>query len=329
AITLLRTAGETFDEVEIELADAVVSVIGPVLEEKRRNDRLILTKLGESLTTQARRVFGPHYFGRKLATAVALAVVSLFALVTGEYRVTSPATLEGRIQRTIVAPFDGYLASQHARAGEIVREGDVLASLDDQDLALERIRWSTRQRQSMAEYDQALAQGTRAEANIVRAQIDQAAAQVALLDEQLARTKLRAPFDGVVVSGDLSQSVGNALRRGEELFRIAPLAEHRVILEVDEGDVTDVEPGQQGTLRLASMPARPLPYTVERVTPVAEQGDGRNVFRVEARLDASDDRLRPGMEGVAKTEAGEKLVIRIWTEKLLDWLRLTSWKWLP
>jgi multidrug efflux pump subunit AcrA (membrane-fusion protein) len=329
ALTFQAAPGHVFDDAQIELCDAVASVIGPILEEKRRNDRHILIKLGESLWTQVRRLFGPRYFGRKLATAVALAVVAFFALVGGEYRVTSPAVIEGLVQRSIVAPFDGYLASQSARAGEIVEQDQPLATMDDKDLALERIRWSTNRQQRLAEYDRALAGQERAEANIVLTQVKQAEAQMALLDEQLARTRIKSPFAGMVVSGDLSQRVGSAVQRGEELFTIAPLHEYRVILKVDEGDIKDVNVGQTGALLVTSVPGEALEYSVERITPVSVQDKGRNYFRVEARLHRVSEQLRPGMEGVGKTRVENRLLIRIWTEKLLTWMRMAAWKWMP
>ena len=329
ALTFERPAGEDFDEPTIELCDCVASVLGPILEEKRRNDRHILVKLAESIWVQLKRLLGPHYFGRKLATVIAIAVVAFFMVAKGEYRITSPAVLEGEIQRTLVAPFEGYLATQHARAGEIVRKGDVLATLDDQDLALERLRSSTQRRQHLAEYDRALANRERAQANIVRAQIEQAEAQVALLDEQLARTRISAPFDGIVVEGDLTQQVGAAVERGQELFKIAPLHAYRVILEVDESDIDTIHEGQTGTLAVTSTPDTPLDFTIQRVTPISEQQEGRNFFRVEAALHQVNDRLRPGMKGVAKTHVEERLLIFIWTEKLADWVRLQLWKWLP
>lgn len=329
AITFERPLGVVFDEATVELCDTVASVIGPILYEKKRNDRLIFTKLVESLWLQLKRLLGPHYFGRKLATLIMVALVVFFSLVRGDYRVTSPAVLEGSVQRTIVAPFDGYLATQNARAGEIVKEGAVLATLDDKDLTLERLRWSTSRSQRLTEYDRALAERDRAEANINRAEIEQAEAQMALLDEQLVRTHIKAPFDGIVVSGDLTQSVGATVERGQELFKIAPLHSFRVILEVDESDMEDIAAGQGGVLRLASLPEESLGFVVERITPVAEQAEGRNFFRVEAKLKDSNQRLRPGMEGVAKTQVDERLLIHIWTDKLVDWARLTLWKWLP
>jgi RND family efflux transporter MFP subunit len=329
ALTFERGLDEAFDEATVEMADAVASVVGPMLEEKRLNDRNILVKLKESITTQLKRLTGPRYFGRKLATTLAVLLIVFFSFATGDYRVTSDAALEGLVQRSIVAPFEGYLASQNVRAGETVIKDQLLATLDDRDLSLERLRWSTTHRQHLAEYDRALAERQRAESNIIRAQIDQAAAQIELLDEQLTRTRIVAPFDGIIISGDLSQSVGATVERGQEFFKITPLDAYRVILEVDDADIEDIQVGQTGTLRISSIPEEPLDFTVERITPVSEQKEGRNFFRVEARLHRITDGIRPGMKGIAKTNVEERLLIKIWTEGLVDWVYLTLWKWLP
>lgn len=329
AMTFELPHGTRFDQATIELCDCVASALGPLLEEKRRNDRLILTKIGESVWTQLKHLLGPHYMVRKLAVLAVAGIVAFFAVAKGEYRVTSPASLEGLVQRSIVAPFDGYVASEKARAGATVEKGEVLATLDDKDLVLERLRWTTTRSQRQTEYSRALAVRDRAEINIIKAQIDQAEAQIALIDEQILRTRLVAPFDGLLVAGDLSQAIGGTVQRGEELFKIAPLDSYRVILEVDEVEISDVAVGQKGALLVSSIPDEPMAYTVAMITPVAESREGRNYFRVEAQLDQVNERLRPGMEGVAKTSVDERRLIWIWTYKLVTWMRITLWTWWP
>ena len=49
---------------------------------------------------------------------------------------------------------------------------------------------------------------------------------------------------------------------------------------------------------------RRLAFTVQQITPVASQEEGRNFFRVEAHLQTPSVRVRPGMEGVGKIEVG-------------------------
>jgi hypothetical protein len=72
-----------------------------------------------------------------------------------------------------------------------------------------------------------------------------------------------------------------------------------------------------------------MTYRVERITAISEQRDGRNFFRVEAALESLSERLRPGMEGIAKTEIDERLLIQSYTGKLIDWAYLALWRWLP
>jgi multidrug efflux pump subunit AcrA (membrane-fusion protein) len=164
---------------------------------------------------------------------------------------------------------------------------------------------------------------------ILDAQIEQAEARVALLAEQLARTRLSAPFAGVVVSGDLSQSLGAPVSRGDVLFEIAPLDSYRVILKVDERDIGALAVGQQGHLALAGLPGEPLPIRVQKITPVAEAEEGRNLFRVEAGLEGPSEALRPGMNGVGKIGIDERSLFWIWTHKLAYWVQLWWWSWWP
>jgi hypothetical protein len=137
-----------------------------------------------------------------------------------------------------------------------------------------------------------------------------------------------------VVSGDLSQSLGAPLERGQVMWELAPLDAYRVILQVDERDIADLRVGQKGELVLSSMPGQRHALSVAKITPVSTPKEGRNVFRVEAQIEArgkagGDSRLRPGMEGVAKVEVDERRLISIWTRRLTDWLALKSWSWLP
>jgi multidrug efflux pump subunit AcrA (membrane-fusion protein) len=161
------------------------------------------------------------------------------------------------------------------------------------------------------------------------AQVDQADAQIRLLEDQLARTRIVAPFTGVVVTGDLSQSLSAPVERGEVLFEIAPLDSYRVILRVDERDITSVRVGQRGQLALAGMPSTLLEMEVEKVTPVSVASEGNNFFEIEARLLDSNDLLRPGMEGVGKVVVGPRRLGWIYTQKLVHWFRTMAWKLLP
>ncbi len=131
------------------------------------------------------------------------------------------------------------------------------------------------------------------------------------------------------MKGDLSQSLGAPVERGQVLFEVAPLESYRVIVEVDERDIADIAVGQRGELVLPSMPGDTFPLVVDKITPVSTAKEGRNYFRVEAHLENTSERLRPGMEGVGKITIDRRKLIWIWTHELIDWLRLKLWAWIP
>ncbi len=328
AITFERDADRTFGPPEIEVIAALGSALAPILEEKRLNDRWLFTKIGVFLLSAMKRIFGPTDLVLKMSAMALLCVGLLLSSATGSYQVYAPATIEGLIRRAVVAPTDGFLKEAPARAGDTVKTGQLLASMDDRDLVLERLRWVTERQQRRIEYEKALAERQRAMISIINAQIDQSTAQIRLIDEQLARSQLRSPFDALVVSGDLSQQIGAAVTRGQSLYELAPLDAYRVNLSVDESQIVDVLVGQGGNVLFAAIPEQSFPLIIDKITPVSETRDGRNVFRIEALLRETSPRIRPGMEGVAKIHVDQRLFAWIWSRSLMNWVRVTAWAWI-
>lgn len=329
AATFERPAAQPFAPEEVETLEAAVTTLAPVLEEKRRNDRWLVVQAFEAVGEHLRRLLGPGRLARKLWVASALLLVAFFYFATGPYRVTADAVVEGSIKRAMAAPFDGFVAEAPARAGDVVAAGALMVRLDDRDLALERLRIVTERRRRLLEYERAVADRDRAEARVRQIQIEQADAELALIDTQIARAALRAPFDAVVVQGDLSQSIGAAVSRGQVLIEVAPLDSYRVVLSVDERAIADVVVGQTGTLAVAALPDASFPIRIEKITPVAVYGGGRTTFEVEASIIEAADRLLPGMNGAGRIDIDERRLIAIWTRPLLDWIKVSSWRWLP
>ena len=205
----------------------------------------------------------------------------------------------------------------------------MLATLQEEQLRLERSKWAGERDELRKRYRRALAQRDRAEARVLEARMAGASAQVDLLDAQLKRTKLVAPFDGVILSGDLRASLGAPVERGQVLFAIAPLDGYRIALQLDERDVGEVNTGMTGELMLAALPEQSLPLRVARVTTAAKLEGGRNVFAAEAALGRPVGDLRPGMEGVAKIVVDERKLVWIWTHRFVEWLQLALWSWRP
>lgn len=328
AVLFERSAERPFSQDDADILEAVSTVLAPVIEEKRRNSRWLITKFAEFITIHFVRLAGPGRLAYKVALLAICALAAFFWLAEGADRVAADAVVESSIQRTMAAPFDGFIAESNARAGDLVESGQLLVRLDDRELTLERLSLVTQHQRHKFDWEVALSNLERAQTLIKRAQMDQTDAQIALVDKQLAHTRLVAPFDGLVTSGDLSQSIGASVARGDALLTIAPADKYRIALRVDERRIADIQTGQSGSLLVTALPDQNIPLTVEKITPVAEYGEGATTFRVEARLTHGEPSLRSGMEGVAKIDVKKRNLFAIWTRPMVDWFRIWSWRWL-
>ncbi|QEY14519.1 HlyD family efflux transporter periplasmic adaptor subunit [Cellvibrio sp. KY-GH-1] len=283
--------------------------------------------LKHSLVARLQRLLGPDSWrGKLIAMAAAAFVVALFVPVT--YHLSADANLQTTEKHLVVSPQDAYLGKISARPGDAVKQGALLAQLNDEDLRLERRKIASQAQQYRQAYDSALANGNRVEAAIASAQLDQATIQVQLLDQQLARTQLLAPVDGIIVSDDIAQTQGAPVKQGDVLFEIAAGQSYRVQLFVDERDIAQVQPGQSGALKLSSLPTEVFNLRVKLITPISEVREGRNYFRVELEIDNTPEQnalLRPGMTGTGKVQIGTRALGWIWFHDLWHWLRLNLW----
>jgi hypothetical protein len=327
AICLRRQ--KPFTQEEVDFIDAFASAAAPMLREKWALDRALPQLAWDRFAAFSQKLLGPHHFSLKLASAALLAAALVLTFYSDVYRARARAQIQGETRRVISAPFDGFIQAQFARAGDVVPAGFVLAQLQDNDLELERLRQIAKKRQYELELDKALAKRDLAEINIARAQIAQTEAEIDLAEKMLARARLTAPFEAVVVSGDLSQSVGKPVSRGDNLFEIAPLDRYRVTAVVTEADIGLARPGQKGELLLSALPDATFPITVDSIATVAQAAEGVNGFEVIGTIESRDPRLRPGMEGVAKIEIGRRNIAWIWTHSLFDWLRIKTWSLVP
>ena len=288
-----------------------------------------LTRFNQLLTAHLRELLG----GRNLRAKITLMVLCLLCaaalIVPLDFKIAAPVELTGTSQRAIAAPFDGHIASAHVEAGMSIDEGQVLVELDSRKLTLELEKWQSEKSKLNREYDQALAQLKQADAQIIRAQIGQAEAELNLVRRQIEQSRLVAPFAGVVIAGDLRRSIGAPVDQGEVLFEIAPLDNYQVVLSVDERDIYYVETAQTGAVVLNALPNERWAFETTTVASALPTEDGRRAFRVEAKLLEPSTQLRPGMEGLGKISIGQASAAYIFTRRFLAWLQINLWARLP
>ncbi len=302
-----------------DLADAVAGaeragrLLGPLLAFRREQ------------RARPRAVRGARALGVTLALAL---LALLLAAVEVDTRVTAPAVLEGVVQGVVAAPYHGFVATAHARAGDRVEAGQLLALLDDRELRLERGRLEGEREELAGQYRKALAGRELSQATILRTRVAQVESRLELVERHLERTRLVAPFAGLVITGDLDRAIGAPVERGQVLFEVAPLDDYRVVLQVDERDLAEIDVGQRGQLTLAALPGAEIAFSVARISG-ATRGESGPEFRVEAELHGAHAELRPGMQGTGRIAVGRGSLLNTWSRRSLGWLRLWVWSWWP
>ncbi len=327
------TGGGRFSEPERDRLAAMAALCAPVLNLYLREHRLVSGRGRRGLARAVAAVFGRRSPGIKLAAVVLVLLGLLLAGARTELRIPARAELRGAVQRVVVAPFDGFVAQAPLRAGDRADAGAVLAVLDDTDLRLDLLRWESERARLEQEKSTALAAGERAKVAASDAEIARVSADLDLARSRLARVAIRAPFDGLVIEGDLSQRLGAPVRQGEELFRLAAGQDLRLDLVVGEYDIALIRPGAPGTVALSGMSGAVLHFEVTRIAEVAAVEREGNAFRVEARLtdppDTLPTALRPGLEGVAKIDAGRAGLVPALLRPVTERLRILLWRWQP
>jgi multidrug efflux pump subunit AcrA (membrane-fusion protein) len=318
-------------------------LLAPQLYDRHENDRLIAAKVAHSVRDLGKLLIGPRHMLGKCIVALVLGLIALVTFYSPMYHVSAPFQLTAVEKRTLCAPFDGELLRVLVRPGEHVAAGKPLAEFDTLEKRKEQDYWNAQARKAEALRDayrgdrDKLAEMKQAQEDLISAQL-----KAAQLQRQIDDAILRAPFDGIVVEGDLKDFENTQKKEGDPLFRFARSApdNSRVIaveaeLAVADRDIEEVRrmlarPGQadaaeHGELATATFPHQSLALRITRIVPEGQTQSGENVFRVFAQVVDPPAWLQPGLTGEARIRIENRRLIWIWTHRLWDYLRLKLW----
>jgi RND family efflux transporter MFP subunit len=205
----------------------------------------------------------------------------------------------GTVEPTVMLPIAprvaGRVAELKVDEGSQVRKGQLLARLDDVDLASTVEELEARAQFAQSQYERAqnlLHQGfvAKAELDRTRADLDAANASVRRARTQRDYMALTAPADGLIIRRD--GEIGQFIPVGQAVFYLSCCAPLRVTAEVDEEDIARVHAGQKVVLRADALPGQVLDGSVAEITP---KGDPvARSYRVRIKL-ADPSQLKVGM----------------------------------
>jgi RND family efflux transporter MFP subunit len=235
----------------------------------------------------------------------------------------------------IKSEIGGRVEAVHVENGQEVKRGDLLLELDRRELTaeieeLKRSMVSTRLLAEKAKRDYDRVRGLRekdfsTEQELLDAETEMALrenelsiqeARLSTLEEKLAKTRLTAPHDGVVLNLDLTPGrvlVGaNSFSKGDVPMEVADLSRLRIEAKVNEVDLATLRLKQKARVTFASIPGLEAEAEVVNISPSAEKRDSNQrgwgqpdsvLFPVRLHFSAPDERVRPGISALATITA--------------------------
>jgi HlyD family secretion protein len=197
---------------------------------------------------------------------------------------------------------------QLKRAGEL-REAGLIAQ-SDYDTARANADTASAQVRSAAAAIERLEQ-TRAAA---QRRVAQGRADVARARDQLVKTDITAPIDGVITRLDVEEGemvvIGVQNQPGTILMTVSDLSSINAEVKVAEADVLRLSTGNAATATLEALPGRTFQGTVVEIgasalPQVGTQAAARE-FRVKVRLEGDTASLRPGLTCDAEMLVAER-----------------------
>ena len=229
----------------------------------------------------------------------------------------------------------GKVAELFVEEGDVVRQGNLVLRVDDKnfiagfeqseaavsintiDIERQEVRIENLQRQferSKSLYERGLigeeefgvARNQLDLANIdllsSRARLVQAKAQLDQVNDQLSKTQIISPIDGVITSLDIKvgeTAIASSTNiPGSSLMTIANPASIYTEVLVDEADVATIEVGQRAEIVAIAYPDQPMQGVVRFIANTAKIAQGRQGLSFVVKIDIIDPgevTLRPGM----------------------------------
>ena len=118
----------------------------------------------------------------------------------------------------------------------------------------------------------------------VEADVGRLMKEVALLDQELGKTEIRAPIDGIVTTPFVERKVNQHLDPGGELCKIVDVSRVTVEMQVPEKEMVDVRPGNPVWMKARSLPSVDLQGRVDFIAPVAQTVNAQQMVVVRSDL---------------------------------------------
>ena len=275
----------------------------------------------------------------RLSGIAAVLVVAAYAVFLHNwgYSVSAPCAIEPGRRQYVFAETAGVLVDMPWRQGDVIREGQVVARLENRRLEAELSDSRLRAEMAGLEADRSRAASRYAERDVyldAKSKIEQ---NIARLGREAAALTIRAPFTATVLTPQPESQLGRYIERGDLVCEMGNLDTARVTIAVGEQRLRFIREGAAARVTLRAYPWKPLSGSVDTIAsspldhlpsfslsshvkgPVVARPDVNRIdvpietlYEVSIVLPNADRRLLVGMVGEASITSGS----RRWYERI-------------
>jgi RND family efflux transporter MFP subunit len=267
---------------------------------------------------------------QKLITAGIVAfIIAFLAFVPWDMKIMGDVTVLPQLRTPVISQVDGIVQNVYFREGATVKKGDVLTALQDENYRLALDDQKTRHDMLLKEISKSQSTLNSAALSVQRIQLAQTQREIDYYQQQLDRTQITAPVDGVLITPRVQEKVGSFLRKGEQFCELADMRKTRAEVEVQEGDLGYLAVGQEVRLKMNAYPTKKFYGKVTLLGSQVKPHDDAGIYRIEAQIDNPELLLKSGMVGKAKVEIGYRSIGYVLLRKPFRFLWKKFWVWLP
>ncbi len=264
---------------------------------------------------------------QQIYAAVAVAALAALTLIRWPLRVDgSNPTFRASTYAEARTLVPGIVERVWVAEGAVVARGAPLVQLRDVDLRAERA--TTAAEATVAERSAAAAtsRGDPAEERLQRTRARALQQELALLDEQIAATTVRAPVSGVVLTPRPEERLGARLESGDPVVTLGRTDTLELVFGVAQREINRVTLGQRVRLRVDALPQRTFEGLVRFLGQLPADSQPEVEFPVRASVPNPDGLLKPGMVAHVKVLTESTSVAGRLLRGPARWLRLLWWR---
>ena len=236
--------------------------------------------------------------------------------------VKGPVTLEPYEIQTIRARVSGILDEVQFQTGDVVRVGQEVVAIKNQELVLRMDEMRLKIRGLELRGNEALGNQDVFTYQKLKVEINKLKRDLEVVEKQVENLSVKARVKGHYSGDELLERVGTQMPEGARLGTILDLHRMIVDLRVKQAEIDLIKPGTSITLRLHATPFQDYQAKVIECKVLGEKGPVDTYYAVKAIMENPQITFRPGMTGLGSIEVGRETLLQYAFRSLKKFLRL-------